>query len=273
MSDTVYSLGDQHADIQYMQRALNEILNLSLQPDGEFGKVTQAAVARYQELKGFSEKDDTGACYGQQCQALLKPYIEQRFLTESDFEAASQLLSCSIAQIKAVTVVEAKKYGFLDNAFPVILFERHKFYDHLRQLRGAARAAEVFRASPNLCNTDPGGYLGGMAEVTRYNKATAIDEECAQLSTSWGLFQIMGFNAKYCGYDKVAAFVEDMKISEDKQLLAFCKFLLHPSNASLLKALQTSSWETFAKLYNGPAFKKNKYDDRLAMAENNYKAA
>ena len=35
-------------------------------------------------------------------------------------------------------------------------------------------------------------------------------------------------------------------------------------------ALQKQDWATFAKLYNGPAYKKNNYDSKLANAYARY---
>jgi hypothetical protein len=37
-------------------------------------------------------------------------------------------------------------------------------------------------------------------------------------------------------------------------------------NRDILKYLQSKEWDKFAKLYNGPRFKENKYDEKLAKA-------
>ena len=37
-----------------------------------------------------------------------------------------------------------------------------------------------------------------------------IDEECALLATSWGIYQIMGFNYSVAGYRDVEDFVTAM---------------------------------------------------------------
>ena len=40
----------------------------------------------------------------------------------------------------------------------------------------------------------------------------------------------------------------------------------YQSGAALLKALQSRKWADFARLYNGPAYKENLYDVKLARA-------
>ena len=48
------------------------------------------------------------------------------------------------------------------------------------------------------------------------------------------------------------------------QLDAFVTFIA--SDATLHKALKARKWAEFAKLYNGPAYKENLYDAKLAQA-------
>ncbi|TEB41004.1 DUF3380 domain-containing protein, partial [Flavobacterium circumlabens] len=42
------------------------------------------------------------------------------------------------------------------------------------------------------------------------------------------------------------------------------------SNDDLLEAIQSGDWKTFAKIYNGPKYKKNKYDEKLKSAYDDY---
>ena len=83
------------------------------------------------------------------------------------------------------------------------------------------------------------------------------------MATSWGKFQIMGFNHKEAGYTTVETFVQDMHKSESKQLSALVKFL----KAKKLDApLASKNWVAFAKGYNGDQYAENKYDTRLKQA-------
>lgn len=74
----------------------------------------------------------------------------------------------------------------------------------------------------------------------------------------------MGFNHAACGEQSVACFVNSMCQSECRQLLLSVRFIR--GNKSMLAALQKKDWPTFARLYNGPAYAQNRYDDKLSKA-------
>ena len=97
-----------------------------------------------------------------------------------------------------------------------------------------------------------------------------INKKAAYLSTSFGGFQIMGFNYKLAGYSNVYDFAEDMMYKdEDKHLMAFCNFVGH--NKKMTKDLKNKNWAGFARRYNGAKYKKNKYDTKLKDAYNKAK--
>lgn len=60
-----------------------------------------------------------------------------------------------------------------------------------------------------------------------------------------------------------------MRISEGMQLLAFVKYLQAKKLDVYLKA---KNWADFAKGYNGPKYRKNKYDVKLKQAYKAYSA-
>jgi len=60
-----------------------------------------------------------------------------------------------------------------------------------------------------------------------------------------------------------------MYISEKNQLLAMCSFIA--ANKGMYDALVTENWAKFAKLYNGPEYAVNKYDEKLKKAFEKYK--
>ncbi len=78
------------------------------------------------------------------------------------------------------------------------------------------------------------------------------------------MFQIMGFNHAACGESSVASFVASMCQSECRQLLLSVRFIR--GNRSMLAALQSKDWKTFARLYNGPSYAQNRYDEKLCKA-------
>lgn len=259
----VYGLHDTHPDIIPLQRFLNEKLGLDLITDGNIGKITQQAIFRFQGTCGMSEKDEYGPCYGPATQALVTPITDAKYLNKKAYEQAAELIGVETAVVIAVTKVEAKQFGFLRTGFPVILFERHKFYASLLKKLPRPEVLKLVTSDGDVCNPDAGGYLGGISEIKRYSKAKLINAEAAMLSTSWGLFQIMGFNYQAAGYISVEAYVADMFVSEQAHLKAFCNYIKNDKDGSLLKSLKSKDWAAFAREYNGPAYQRNKYDIKL----------
>ena len=182
-------------------------------------------------------------------------------LTDEDYERAAKRLGCDVAAIKAVAAVESRASGFLPDGRPVILFERHIFRRQLIQNGGNTAALEASR--PDLVNRRPGGYIGGAAEHERLEDAAAINRDAAIKSCSWGKFQIMGFNWRATGNATLQRFVNAMYRDEGAHLDAFVAFLFAEG---LDDELVRHDWSAFAERYNGPAYKKNKYDAKLAVA-------
>lgn len=174
-------------------------------------------------------------------------------LVESDFERAAKLLKVDVATIKAVAEVESRGKGFYADGFPVILFERHKFRKFTN--------GKYDGSHPHLSNKTAGGYRESSRK--KFNEAFKLNPDAAMKSCSWGKFQVMGFNHKICGYETVGEFVDAMKESEGKHLDAFCLFV---KANNLAQALWKKDWEKFARGYNGKAYKKKRYDEKLADA-------
>jgi hypothetical protein len=65
-------------------------------------------------------------------------------------------------------------------------------------------------------------------------------------------------------------FVAAMKASEGEQLKAFANFVVHEKLDGFLRKLQ---WADFAARYNGPSYKKNRYDQKLADSYKRFAAA
>jgi hypothetical protein len=61
--------------------------------------------------------------------------------------------------------------------------------------------------------------------------------------------------------------VESSYLNEGEHLKAFATFV---SNAGLLPALKKKDWAAFAASYNGPEYKQNQYDTKLAQAYEKY---
>ena len=67
------------------------------------------------------------------------------------------------------------------------------------------------------------------------------------MSTSFGMFQIMGFNYDYCGYRDVESFVDSLAKSEENQIRAFCSFVI---KNNLVRYINDRNYSRFAYYYN-----------------------
>jgi peptidoglycan hydrolase-like protein with peptidoglycan-binding domain len=256
-------------DIDYtkgLQKALNEKAGITppLKPDGNFGPMSIAALMQYQNKQSIPASGQ----YDAATQIFLDAFILAKYIQTSDYVKAGQMLGVGQSSVRTVCAVETSGSGFLPDGRAIILFERHKFYAKLVAKYGVAQVNKLMAAgNSDICNPQSGGYVGGAGEYPRFNRAFAIDADSAMLSASWGLFQIMGENYSYCGFQDVASFVSAHRSSEDEQLWAFVSFLQHYSGGSLLTALKAKNWAAFAKGYNGPGYAANQYDTKMA---NNY---
>ncbi len=99
--------------------------------------------------------------------------------------------------------------------------------------------------------------------------AKSINKMQAYKATSFGIAQIMGFNHEIIGYKSVEDMVNDFMQGEDAQVRGFIKFL-EKSGAG--KHLIDKNWQNFAKIYNGPDYKKHDYDKRVEAWYQKHKA-
>ncbi len=125
-------------------------------------------------------------------------------------------------------------------------------------------------AHPDISNRSHGGYgAGGTNQYDRLGRAIVLDRTAALHSTSWGIGQVMGFNAGICGYAEVEDMVAAMCISERNQLLDMAGEIVHNG---IDKALRNHDWARFARLYNGQTYEINSYDTRLAATYGRFAA-
>lgn len=185
-------------------------------------------------------------------------------LTEKDYEEAAKILGCKKSVIKAVADIESAGSGFLEDGKPVILFEGHVFYRNT--------SGKFYKSHPNICfpkwdrtkyETGPTKEIRGQKEWLDFFEAAKLDEPAAIQACSWGKFQILGENYSICGFDSPLDFAQAMFRSEGEQLKAFINFVKFNHYDVFLKKLDFTS---FAKMYNGPGYAKNKYDEKIKAA-------
>ena len=267
-------------DVRCVQEALNQCFAGRTPPrvlveDGIVGNATIAAIEDFQaSVVGLATPDGLIAPNGPTWQTLsawvgesaaapapapavvrLPPVTaDPPRLAAADFAAAAATLGCEVAAIQAVAEVETRTNAFDDQGRPTILFERHWFS---RYTNGVYDAAD-----PDISNPVAGGYGKSSAQYGRLERAMALDHAAALKSASWGRFQIMGGNHAAAGFTTVDGFVAAMYASEKEHLRAFVGFI--ESNAAMHRALRDKDWAEFASRYNGPNYKANDYDTKLA---------
>jgi N-acetylmuramidase len=191
--------------------------------------------------------------------------MEDRFsLSPSALASAAADLGCSLPALQAVVDVESAGRGFLANGEVKVLFEGHVFWKYTH--------GQYEHTHPTLCyrkwtkehyahgaTADERGF----GEIERLEQAIELNRPAAQMSASYGMFQLMGFNFALCGYTQVGSFYDAMCRSAAEQLAAFCEYIEH---VGLADELRDRRWADFARKYNGPAFMKNRYSEKLAAA-------
>lgn len=186
-----------------------------------------------------------------------------KFLTDQNYKDAAFDLGVEVEALKAVAEVESNGGGFLPNGYPKILFEGHLFSKYTG---GKFDKEEPTISYPKWTKEF---YLGAEKEYDRLNIAKALDRDAALKAASWGKFQILGANYLDAGYERLAIFIHDMHISEVEHLKAFVNII---RNWKLVESLKYHKWEVFARKYNGPGFKENQYDIKMAEAYYRFKS-
>lgn len=192
-------------------------------------------------------------------------------LTNEMIKDLANRLDIEPALLKAVQIVEAAgRDGFLSDGRPQILFEGHIMYKEFHKKFPDRDLDYLCKRFSTIFypKWDKSKYFGGLGEYKRLELAKEIDEECALKATSWGMFQIMGFNHNLCGCKDVFDFVHKMSESHEKQLELMYYFM---NNSGCLKELKERDWAGFAKKYNGPGYAQNAYDQKLRNAYENFK--
>lgn len=259
------TLGSKGESVRLLQKGLSAFTkkdNILSTYDGIFGITTQEVLKQYQKE---NDLPITGE-YDEHTQEVLGPLIDYMFIKIADIDEIALINDIHPAALKAVYSVESKGDGFLPKGYPVILYEGHIFYKYYLAEYGKHEADVLAQRYPSIVYKQwtSAYYKGGMAEYSRYNAASLLNEKIAKLSTSYGLFQVMGFNYRRAGYSSLDSYVAAMHESEHEQLKAGVSFIR--SNSAMFEALQRLDWPSFAKYYNGAGYARNSYHIRLARS-------
>lgn len=178
------------------------------------------------------------------------------------------------AALLAVIEVESRGDPYeADMLTPRFLFERHVFHRELK--RRAPDKLDLAKAE-GLAHPDwrrktqykdQGNSAARLALLAR---ARAVDPECTARSCSWGIGQIMGFNAEELGFANATAMLAHLTTGGVAAQIE--AMIAHMRKIKILDALNQHDWERFARRYNGPGFKENAYDTKLANAYAKWRA-
>jgi len=143
---------------------------------------------------------------------------------------------------------------------PLIRFEGHYFY---RLLGNAKRNKAVVQG---LASPTAGRVRNPVRQTARWKlleRASEIDRPAALESCSWGVGQVMGAHWRWLGYGSVDALVADARESISGQVRLMVRFI---QKTGLIKKLDNQDWAGFARAYNGPAFHRNRYAQKMRDA-------
>lgn len=157
----------------------------------------------------------------------------------------------------AVITQETGGCGFQPDGLPVILFEAHLFS------RATAHRYDATHPGVSTPAWDRRSYGPRSAQHARLAEAAALDNVAALSSTSWGIGQILGVNWRRCSpAASVVDFCARAYRGENDQLQQMVSFIC--GDKVMVDALRSGEWATFARRYNGPGYKANAYDTKLA---------
>ena len=161
--------------------------------------------------------------------------------------------------LAAVAEVESGGRPLWDGLCPIRI-EGHYFDARLPSTKRKA-AREQGLASPTS-----GKVKNPRKMADRYkqlDRMIALDETAALESCSWGLGQVMGAHWDKLGYPNVRSLSKEAKESVGGQVRLMGRYI---ETFGLVDELKAKAWAKFAKQYNGPDYRKNRYDTKMAEA-------
>ena len=251
--------GSKGGDVKVLQKYLG------LNQDGSFGPLTNKCVKAFQQNNGLTPDGIVG---NKTWLKLIEKDLHNNYITNADLIQVAIKYNLELAVIKAIISVESNGKS-IQNGIPTMLFEGHIFWQQLKIHK--ISPYNYIKGNENILyqKWTKKYYTGSNnGEYNRLLKAININEEAAYESASYGLFQIMGYNYKICGYDSAKQFFRDLSVNEDNHLKAFIKFIEYNK---IIPYLQTKNWRKIAYLYNGPSYVQNNYHIKLQQAYEKYK--
>jgi hypothetical protein len=185
----------------------------------------------------------------------------------NEITQAAREAGLEAAALLAIAAVESggQVFALVDGRQePLIRFEGHYFDRRLSAEKQAAARAQGLAAPMAGAIANPKDQAGRWKMLER---AAAIDAKAAYESVSWGIGQVMGAHWRSLGYESVDALVEGARSGALGQIRLMVRYI---EMAELTQALRDRDWPAFAHGYNGPGYRKNAYDEKIADAYEHY---
>ena len=179
---------------------------------------------------------------------------------------AKSLGDVNTKRIRAVAQVESAGSGWFDSGLPKILYERHYFHKFVKKT--------ITWVTGFISNPSSGGYTvdadknGINDNWDKLAAAVCIDPYGALQSVSIGSFQVMGRWYKDCGYKHPIDMLWAARNSEYEHWKMLAGFIKANNLTKAFLAISTNANDNvrFVEAYNGPAWRKNDYANKLAKA-------
>ncbi len=273
-------------DVLAVQSGLNRFVHETRRPalriDGHCGPATLSAIRTFQRVVVGITHPDGIVSVGGPTWAILSDRGARRLLqrartttasagaataglTDADFRAAADRLGPGISPllVRAFAEVESGgKSGFGADRRPIVAFEGHWFR---RLTDHRFDKSHPHLSHPYVRKADADWQAANKDQATAWKTletAAVLDHDAALKACSWGMFQVMGFNHRDCGYPTVDEFVDAMKAGERGQLDAFVGYCLH--KAGMTQAMAAKNFAGMAARYNGDDY--GDYDRRIERA-------
>ena len=164
------------------------------------------------------------------------------------------------AHVAAIIEVESNGVIYGPSGFPVVRWEGH-YFDRLLSGTKRDEARRLGLANPRAgAVRNPNGQA---ARHALFERAARIDRDAAIMSMSWGVGQVMGSHWKALGYASPEALRLEAFSGLDGQSRLMMRYVV---TFGLLDELQAGEWTAFARGYNGPGYRTNRYDEKMADA-------
>lgn len=187
-------------------------------------------------------------------------FLADDTLGPDDYRFAADKLEVKPSVIQAIAHIESLQRPFSAPHRPIIRIEPHWW----RKLAYSPRARkEIDELKP--LNPDDQAI-----RWEHFEWIYGVDPDAAVKSTSFGAFQIMGFNHELCGFKDPLGFLAAMKHGAGAQTLAFVRFVL--ASPQLHQAMRTMTFPQIASHYNGPQYEKNQYHIKLRQSVRKFDA-